>query len=394
MVNFADFGILELDGLASGARIHEAELSQPLCTALQIALVQLLCVLGVVPTAVVGHSSGEIAAAYAAGALSHESACKVAYWRGQVAGRIKAEGAQPGAMISVNMSESEGLEYLRKSNLALGKNEAYIACVNSPRNITLSGPSSIIDRLKQDFDTLEVYSRKLNTGVAYHTAAMLSGATEYLSLMGNLDTDSATYCSQTIPMVSSVTGHIVGPKRLTDPQYWVDNLVSPVRFADAIARLTTSTSDACMAGIITDLIEVGPHSALRRPVMDSTSTPARYHCVMDRTQSQIHTVLKLVGQLFCCGHPVSILAANRQTIGKTPYLTDCPSYPFDHSKRYWNESRLSKDFRIRPASLGHMLGTPSHDWNYLRPRWRKFLSIETMPWLADHVVSIPIPFGK
>lgn len=378
--------MFQLDELASGARIHEPQISQPLCTALQIALVQLLAVLGGVPRAVVGHSSGEIAAAYAAGALSQESACKVAYFRGQVAGKVKYEGIHSGTMISVNMSESEGIEYLSKSGLA--KDDVCIACVNSPRNITLSGSSGIIDRLENDFDTLEVYSRKLNTGVAYHTAAMSSVAAEYLSLMGNLDKSSATFCTQSIPMVSSVTGNIVAAKRLRDPQYWVDNLVSPVRFADAIERLTSASSEIHLAGTITDLIEVGPHGALRRPVMDSAPASVRYHSVLDRTQSQIHTVLKLVGNLFCYGHPVSVLAANRQTIGSLPYLVDCPSYPFDHSKRYWSESRFSKNFRVRPASLGHMLGMPSHDWNDLRPRWRNFLSNETMPWLADHVVSI------
>jgi acyl transferase domain-containing protein len=76
-------GIGELEKDAGQTRISEAEFSQPLCTTLQVALVDLLTFWGVTPRAVAGHSSGEIAAAYAVGAISKESAWKIAYWRGK-----------------------------------------------------------------------------------------------------------------------------------------------------------------------------------------------------------------------------------------------------------------------------------------------------------------------
>ncbi|MCQ9186984.1 acyltransferase domain-containing protein, partial [Streptomyces sp. IBSBF 2953] len=83
------------------------------CTILQIALVDLLASFGVVPVAVAGHSSGEIAAAYAAGYLSFESACRVAYYRGEVAERLRSAAASdPGAMLSVGLSETQVASYI------------------------------------------------------------------------------------------------------------------------------------------------------------------------------------------------------------------------------------------------------------------------------------------
>ena len=341
-------------------------------------------------TAVVGHSSGEIAAAYAAGALSHESACKVAYFRGQVTGKLRATTETVGAMISTNIPEPEVPEYLGRLDLGSWKDTVHIACVNSPTNVTLSGPLDAINLLKDDLDQRGIFAQKLNTGIAYHSPAMSAVADEYASLMGFLEPGLAKSHIGLVSMISSVTGHVVSPKRLATPQYWVANMVSPVRFADAVQGLSDGAEQLLSRGpgVITDLIEVGPHAALRRPVKDSTSSSLRYHSVLERAKSPLETTLSLLGTLFCYRHPVSILTGNLQAEGNLPFLVDCPPYPFDHSRRYWTESRLSKDFRLRPKLPGYMLGKSNHDWNTLRPQWRNWLYTEIMPWLGDHVVSI------
>ncbi|GAB1315319.1 hypothetical protein MFIFM68171_05529 [Madurella fahalii] len=367
--------------------IHRPEFSQPLCTVIQIALVELLRTVGVVPAAVVGHSSGEIAAAYAVGALSHESACKAAYFRGLVAARLRAETSTPGAMMAVNVSETEARAYLERMCL---QDTVYVACINSPTTVTLSGPLEAIDELRKRFDEQGIFAQKLKTGVAYHSPAMRAVAADYLALMGPLEAGHGRDRGRAIPMISSVTGHVAAPKLLATPQYWVDNLISPVRFADAVQLLASGKSEVMLplgSGAITDLVEIGPHAALRRPVRDSVPKSLLYHAVLERKKSPLQTTLALLGTLFCRGHPVSVLAANQQTQGHLPFLVDCPPYPFDHSKRYWSESRLSKDYRLRRSSPGYMLGRRAHDWNAMRPRWRNWLSVEKMPWLAHHVVT-------
>ncbi|PQE06756.1 polyketide synthase protein [Rutstroemia sp. NJR-2017a BBW] len=377
------------DALRNDQSINRPEFSQPLCTVLQIALVELLSSFGVTPIAVVGHSSGEIAAAYTAGAISHESACKVAYFRGQVIGKLRATTQITGAMISVNIPEPEVAGYLAGLNIGPWKGAVHVSCINSPTNVTLSGPSEAIDMLKDDLDQRGIFAQKLNTGVAYHSPAMLAVADEYLSLIGSLEPCATKSRTPLIHMISSVTGHIVSSKLLATAQYWVDNMVSPVRFADAIKQLSNESQhlDPDELGVISDIIEIGPHAALRRPIKDSLASPLRYHSMLERKKSPLVTTLHVLGTLWCHKHPVSILAGNLQTGGNFPFLVDCPPYPFDHSRRYWVESRLSKDYRLRPSSPGYMLGRRNHDWNTLRPQWRNWLSTEAMPWLGDHIIS-------
>ncbi|XXH05413.1 hypothetical protein Hte_011839 [Hypoxylon texense] len=385
------------DELHNKQNIDRPEYSQPLSTAVQIGLIELLKSFGVVPKAVVGHSSGEIAAAYAIGALSLLAACKVSYFRGQLAGELRATSSTPEAMISVNLPENEVQEYLQSIGADVAA-QINIACINSPLNCTLSGKESAIDIAKEKLDKDGIFAQKLKTGVAYHSPSMSQIADEYVRQMGSLDDGNPKGIKSSIPMVSSVTGKPIRAASLASAQYWVDNMVSPVRFADAVHVLTQKTSTLKVGmGNITDLIEVGAHPALRRPVQDTLAKAGnknkqvRYSYVLHRSHSAVQTTLELLGQLFCHGHAVLIPSANQGSTGPVPiprrFLVDCPKYPFDHSKTYWSESRLSRDFRLREGVKGETLGARSFDWNPLEPRWRNFLSVETTPWIGDHVIS-------
>ncbi|KAH8201344.1 hypothetical protein TruAng_004512 [Truncatella angustata] len=380
--------------------IDKPEYSQPISTAVQLALIELLRSFGVVPKAVVGHSSGEIAAAYAIGALSLISACKVSYFRGQLAGRLRvAQIMSPGAMLSINLSKDQVLGYLDYTSTT---DFISIACVNSPVNCTLSGSKDAIDAVKAQAEKDNIFTQTLKTGVAYHSRSMLGIAADYLSLMGELD-DVETQRDKDIPMVSSVTGKLVTPAVLSKAQYWVDNLVLPVLFADAVQLLTQKSSTLKVGiGSITDLVEIGPHPTLKRPVLDTMSQNnnskrnIRYAFALHRSRPASQTTLELVGLLFCMGYDISMLAVNQiyqsDDIYPPPFVIDGPEYPFDHSQSYWAESRLSRDFRLRQPISGELLGMRASDWNPLEPRWRSFLTVESMPWIGHHVVSQTVLF--
>lgn len=272
-----------------------------------------------------------------------------------------------------------------------------VACINSPLNCTLSGPEASIDAVKAQADKDGIFALKLRTGVAYHSPSMLAISDEYLLLMGTLEGAGRqdTKASSAISMVSSVTGKAIQQAELVRGQYWVDNMVSPVRFADAIQVLTQESSRSKLGmGNITDLVEIGPHPALRRPVFDTIGRVGnrrkhiRYFSALHRSHLATSTMLDLVGQLFCLGHAVSITVVNQQSPNEHhPFLVDCPEYPFDHSNKYWSESRISRDYRLRGTVKGETLGTRVTDWNELAPRWRKFLSIESASWIGHHLVS-------
>lgn len=321
------------------------------------------------------------------------SACKASYFRGLLAGKLKAKSGSAGAMISVNLPRDEVKSYLATLGNPDVEDSIHIACINSPLNCTLSGPENAIDLVKQRLDEEGIFAQKLKTGVAYHSSFMAIIAEEYLSRMGTLESSSAR---SAIPMISTVTGKPVRASALANGQYWVDNLVSPVRFADAIQTMTqkASTLKVGLAGL-SDLVEIGSHAALKRPIQDTVSQAGskrqiRYASALYRSKSAVESLLGLLGHLFCHGHEVNISEANQLlSSGPTPsFLVDCPEYPFDRSHTYWSESRMSRDFRLREAVSGDFLGWRFHDWNPLEPRWRNLWSVETNPWIGDHVVSL------
>lgn len=369
-------------------------MSQPLCTALQIALIELLREFGVVPDAVVGHSSGEIAAAYTIGALSMESACKIAYHRGRLAQKLTSPSPKPGSMISVNIPEADVDAYLDRVSLSTAIS---VACINSPFNVTLSGDEAAIDKIQEHLDKDEIFARKLKTGVAYHSPAMQQISEEYLSCLGSLEPRVPN--NGNILMASSVTGQKIPAAALSKSQYWVDNLVSPVRFADALQYLALAAPKTDGLKTISNYIEIGPHGSLKRPISDTLSEANRsqnfkYLSVLSKFDSPVKTTLEVVGQLFVHGYPVSVTAANQQHTGvqERPFLVDTPEYPFNHSQLHWHETRLSRDWRLREAVPRTLLGVSVADWNPLEPRWRKMLRVSEMPWLEDHVIGENVLF--
>jgi acyl transferase domain-containing protein len=304
-------------------------------------------------------------------------------------------------MLSINVADVDMPQYLKRAGQG-ATDQVSVACINSPLNCTLSGAEERIDAIKTQADRDGIFAHKLKTGVAYHSAAMQAIAGEYAMSIGTLEGAGrrTNKVMARIPMVSSVSGRAVRQEDLSKAQYWVNNLVSPVRFSDAIQLLTQQSSTLKVGmGNISDLIEIGPHAALRRPVNDTVQQAhnrkrdIRYLHVLHRSFPAIQATLELAGQLFCLGHTVSLSAVNQQPADiRRPFLVDGPSYPFDRSNNYWTESRISRDFRLRGAVHGDTLGVRVSDWNPLEPRWRNFLSTESTRWLGDHKVGFFSPF--
>lgn len=341
---------------------------------------------------------------YATGALSLDSAMRIAFYRGLSARNHQLESSTREAMISVNLSEDEVALYLQDVRpVQLGRN-IHIACVNSPANVTLSGSEEAIDALKQHCDQDGTFAAKINTMVAYHSPSMRNVREGYRARLGQLTRGAGHRTGAR--MISSVTGSQVSATRLCTADYWVDNLASPVRFSDAVAAMLGGMLDQTLGiDAVTDVIEVGPHAALQRYLKDILAhgfaevRPPRLHSVLRKAKPALDTTLALAGELFGRGHPVSVLQANRQSVrgggGGKPrapaLLADCPKYPFDRSKTYWAESRASRNYRLRAPTPADSLGTRAADWNPLEPRWRNLLSVEAMPWIGDHVVSVLVP---
>lgn len=206
----------ELARVQSESRLGVPEISQPICSVLQIALVDELRSWGITPSKVVGHSSGEIAAAYSIGALSQQDALAAAYFRGKATAGLKDRklGKIAVGMMAVGCSRKEAEALIAETKL-----RATVACVNSPSSATLSGDAAALEALRDILSEREVFARPLKVDVAYHSTYMHACSAEYAASIADIEGHPV----EDKVMVSSVTGNEVDPE-LLGPYYckfWV-----------------------------------------------------------------------------------------------------------------------------------------------------------------------------
>jgi acyl transferase domain-containing protein/NADPH:quinone reductase-like Zn-dependent oxidoreductase len=383
----ADFSLKEeMMKPAETSSINAAHVSQPACTALQIALTLLLSSWGIHPAAVVGHSSGEIGCAFAAGVIGLEDAMKIAYYRGQcmLSLKKKAIDGPQGTMMAVGTSAENVRPYLE----AITKGYVTIACINSPSSVTLSGDVEAIHELQPLLTEDSIFNRELKVGVAYHSAHLEPVAAEYLDLIKDIQPAA----NSTATFYSSLLGRVANASELT-PDYWVQNLTSPVRFSDALGAMARESD----VKTIDQLIELGPHSALQGPIRDTlatiNATKMQYVSVLARNQNASESALRMAGALFMKGLALSFGEINfpRTKSVNQKLITDLPRYPFNHDSRYWHESRLSQKHCFKEGGRNDILGVLA-DWsNDLEPTWRNIVRLDDLPYLRSHKMqSMPV----
>ena len=382
----------ELEKTLDSSRINSCEIAQPCTTAIQIALVDLLSELSMHPSSVLGHSSGEIAAAYTAGALTHISAMSVAYYRGVVSAACRDRSNVKGAMLAVNSSQN----FVALVIAELPISNLTVACINSPASTTISGDENAIDELKDKLNADGINCQKLKVEIAYHSDHIRKFASEYLSMMQHLEfgrpKDSVKFFSSVT--ASQKTGSF-------DAAYWVTNLVAQVRYSDAIAELCRANEPLSSAENWQHAcVEIGPHRALSgitsQTLAQGSICPGsnRYIPSLIRGQDSTHSVMQLCSTLYEFGYPVrlDILEAFKDTKPRYAVINDLPSYPWDHSTKYWHESRISNAYRQRQHPRHELLGVRCSNMNPFEPVWRNFLNIAEIPWLRDHFVDNSIIF--
>lgn len=371
----------------SNSKVAVALYGQTLCTVLQVALVDLLRAWDIVPSSVVGHSSGEIAAAYCTGALSRGDAWKVAYYRGLLSSSLRESGVQ-GAMMAVGASAEAAAEVIA----AVAPGEVHVACVNSPQSVTVSGEVDGVDRLLEALQARGTFARKLKVDTAYHSPHMQEVAEDYYEAIADISPRPGCESpSKEITMFSSVSGSAIRDPSELGPAYWVRNLVSPVQFASAAQSLALNKDEA--GNTVNVLVEVGPHAALQGPATQSLKavglTDVPYHSVLTRGSSGVTTALGLAGTLYARAYPVDLDNINQTSLGsrKPQVLVDLPAYPWNHTNRYWAESRLAKEYRQREPSTSGLLGAPYPSLVAQERVWRGHIKLTEAPWVEDHKIQ-------
>ncbi|OIW25172.1 hypothetical protein CONLIGDRAFT_690934 [Coniochaeta ligniaria NRRL 30616] len=383
----ADFDLLsEISKSKEESNISKAHISQPGCTAVQLALTVLLSSWGISPSMTIGHSSGEIAAAFAAGAISLDDAMAVAYHRGRVAANIKSKHPSlRGAMLAVGAGPTE----VKKTIKILGLDNVSVACENSPNSVTASGDEEAVDALAAAFERLNLFHRKLRVDVAYHSTHMELVADDYMDAIKDVPLHPLT---EDVTFYSSLLGTKLEENCL-DASYWVANLTKPVLFSTALSQL-------CTDGKPDIIVEVGPHSALEGPIKQilksisqKTASEVKYMPCLVRNQHATETMLKLAGRLFTQGQSIDLAAINQtnSSVQRPVVIGDFPPYPWSDHK-YWFESRVAKQHRLKPFARHDLLGTLEDAYSSAEPVWRNILSTDDVPWLKDHRMQSLITF--
>ncbi|CAG8958684.1 hypothetical protein HYFRA_00011526 [Hymenoscyphus fraxineus] len=376
---------------SDSSRMSEAAISQPVCTAVQIVLVDLLGFAGIKLHAVVGHSSGEIGAAYAAGFLKAQDAIRIAYFRGLYAHLAMSPHGGKGAMMAVGTTFEDASDFCE---LEAFKGRIQIAARNSSSSITLSGDEDAVVDAIAIFKDEGKFARQLKVDTAYHSSHVLPCAKPYLAAMEGCGIHS------TIPTgvkwySSVIDGKLMG---LTDlnRQYWVENMIKPVQFSPAVAQ-------ACANSGPFDLVlEIGPHPVLKTPCLDTlegiVGHRPPYSGLLSRDGDDVQVFSAALGFIWThLGAGSVAFDAFSKAVFDQPEIgslvTDLPKYPFDHSRQFMSLSRLSGLHHSLQGPPHPLLGKRCHDRETSQMiQWRNILQPKEISWLNGHQIQGQIVF--
>ncbi|MBZ6232846.1 SDR family NAD(P)-dependent oxidoreductase, partial [Streptomyces olivaceus] len=340
--------------------VDETGWAQPALFAVEVALFEVLRAFGGVPDFLLGHSIGEVAAAYVAGVWSLGDACRV------VAARARLMQALPsgGAMAAVGVSEAEIAGLLPDT--------VSVAAVNTPDSVVVSGPRDDVDRVAEAAAARGAEVTRLRVSHAFHSPAMEPMLAEFAVVL-----ETVAFRQPRIPIVSNLTGDIASAEELCSPRYWTDQVRGTVRFADGVRLLADRG--------VTALVELGPDGVLSGAAHHSCAPGTAVVPVLRREQDDASAMLSAMARLFVSGVPVDWTAV---FAGRDALSVPLPTYAFQH-RRFWPDTVADvadvTSAGLGPAQhplLGAVVPSPTDDGIVFTSR----LSTRTHPWLADHTV--------
>ena len=284
---YGDFSIVEQLETMTGEQLTFTEIAQPTLFALQVGLTTLFRQAGIAPGAVVGHSVGEAAAAWASGALSLEQAVQVIFQRSAQQGKTKGAGKMTAAAVSGD----EGRQLI--AELGVG-DLVCVAGINSAKGITFAGDPAGLDRIEATLQARKIFQKRLDLDYAFHSPAMDPIQAGVETLLADLRP-----CKTTVPFVSTVTGDHLEGERLT-AAYWWENIRQPVLFGAAIDRLIADGHQV--------FVEIGPHPVLRTYVKECLQGAGKEGCIvptMSRSEADAARIDTAIGQTLVSGMPLA-----------------------------------------------------------------------------------------
>lgn len=342
----------------AASRMADTEIAQPANVVLQLGLTALWRSWGIVPDAVVGHSVGEIAAAYVCGMLSLEDTMKVAFHRS----RLQQRATGKGTMMAVGLS-AEAAEQL----LIGYEDRISIGAINSSSAVTLSGDAAALAELGQHLQEQQIFNRMLRVKIPYHSSHMDPLKEELLESLNGLSVRPPT-----TPVYSTATGRGIADYAF-DASYWWQNVRQPVRFAAAVQEMIRDGYNL--------FLEVGPQPVLAGSITECLSQQGQEGLILPslrRLEPERATLLCSLGVLYTQGYPVNW----RELCPAEGRFIRLPSYPWQR-EHYWIE--LEEPMQVRLGNQDHpLLGRPVH---LSHPAWENELNAHCPSYLDDHRIQ-------
>ncbi|XNR87713.1 amino acid adenylation domain-containing protein [Streptomyces sp. R-74717] len=346
----------------AGSRMGESWLAQPANFAVQLGLAAMWRQYGVRPDAVVGHSTGEIAAFYEAGVYTLEDAVRIVVHRSRLQQRLTGTGT----MLAVSLPEEEA--QLRAG--AYG-DRVSVAAVNSPSAVTLAGDRDALTELADGLRSEQIFAKFLTVQVPYHSAGMEAIKDELLASLDGLDPRAAT-----VPLyLTGQEGTAHGSE--LDAGYWWKNVRHRVRFRSAIDRLADDGYGL--------FLEIGPHPVLGHSIresLDGRGTHVRTLPSIRRQENEPERFAASLAELHNLGVPVAW-----DTLHPVGTPVALPRYPWKRD-RHWTEPGP-----VAQVRLGHadhpLLGRRT---THTEPTWHTTLDTERLPYLDDHRIQSTVVF--
>ncbi|MDX3339272.1 amino acid adenylation domain-containing protein [Streptomyces sp. ME02-6979.5a] len=360
---FADWSLIEeLTADESVSRMSETWLAQPANFAVQVALAALWRSHGVLPDAVVGHSTGEIAAFHAAGVYSLRDAARIVVHRS----RLQQTLAGTGAMLAVSLSEDEAERRVRPY-----RDRVSVAAVNSPTAITLAGDEAALTLLAEELRAEQQFAKFLTVEVPYHSVGMERIKDELLAELAPLEPRPAR-----VPLyLTGVEGTARGEE--LDAAYWWKNVRDRVRFRSAVDRIAADGHQL--------FLEIGPHPVLGhaiRECLEAGGTTGLTLPSIRRRENESERFAASLGSLHTLG-----VTVDWDVLQPTGRPVTLPRHPFRRD-RHWTEPRP-----VAQVRLGHrdhpLLGRRT---DRTEPTWQARLDTEDLPYLADHRIQDTVVF--
>ncbi|MEC3915812.1 type I polyketide synthase [Nocardia sp. CDC160] len=347
--------------------LDRTRLTQPALFAFEVALYRLVESFGIVPDVVLGHSIGELAAAYVAGVWSLEDACALVAARGRLMDALP-EG---GAMLAIAASETEVATVIAEFGA-----EVSIAAVNAPAAVVVSGDETTVAEIDRRCTDLGRKTNRLRVSHAFHSHRMEPMLAEFEAVAAEV-----TYAAPRIPLVSNVSGETAGAEILA-PGYWASQVRAAVRFAPGVETLVASG--------VRRFLEIGPDAVLsamaRQTLPEDIEARSMVAAAARRDHDEVEQFLTMLGQAHAAGLAVDWkpLLAQRPVARIT-----LPTYAFEH-RRYWLDPSVQESRRTEDHELltGVVRVADRDEWLFTGR-----LSLRTHPWIADHttygVVLVP-----